>query len=252
MSAKVALIINSQLSDSEKAELKNAGATEDLNISDIPVIKIFNELFCQEIGEPFDTLLAAANSYSDQAQFTDYAVLDSTPYPIRMLHGNQDLTMSVGKIDYTSTVPKYITDIMALSDRLVAENGSECKLEGVYCFDASAIHQGIAVYLKTDKGVYVNYYEDLTSEAQYFTEEEFRIQAGAYYNYLKSDENNYNENGEALGGNKESFASFTQSDRASLSKEAKNRVPIVILLISGISLAIGVLVSRHRRAKKFS
>lgn len=252
MNTEVISIINSQLSDSEKAALKDADISElvidNQNMPVVPVIRVFNELFFAEIGEPLDTLLATVKSYGDEAKFTEYVVLDSTPYLIRMHRSAPDSKVSVGMISYTSTVPRYIADIMMLSEFPDIRNG--CKLEGVYCFDATTSHQGSAVYLKTDMGVYVKYYEDLTSEALVFSEEEFRVRATAYYNYLISHENNYNENGEALGGNKVSFASFTRSNHANLSKKTENLIPIVILLVSSISLVIGILAVLTIKRKK--
>lgn len=213
MDTNIISIINGQLSDTEISALKASGipelAADEQFRSESPVLKIFNELFSPQVGEPLETRLAEAEAMNSKASYTNYIILNATPYMIRMMHNDTDKNVSIDRECYASAIPTYISDIMALSKIFVTEKN--CVLEGIYCFDADTSHQGIAVYLKTDIGVYVRYYENSTSEAILFTEDEFRFKAGAYYNYLTSYENNYNENGEALGGGSISFLSFIQN-----------------------------------------
>lgn len=247
MDTNIISIINSQLTDAELSELKASGipelaADEQFRFKS-PVLKIFNELFTPKVGEPLEMRLAEAEAINSKASYTNYVILNATPYMLRRMNNDTDQNVFIDKECYASAIPTYISDIMALSKNFFVEK--DCMLEGIYCFDADTSHQGIAVYLKTDKGVYVKYYENSTSKAILFTEDEFRFKAGVYYNYLTSYENNYNENGEALGDGSISFLSFIQSlkspdndiDKTNIYKVI-GMIALVILLISGIVIFV--------------
>ena len=243
MDTNIISIINSQLTDTEISELKDSGipelAADEQFRSETPVLKIYNELFTSKVGEPLELRLAEAEAINSKASYTNYVILNAMPYMICRMNNDTNQNFFIDKECYASSIPTYISDIMALSKNFFVEK--DCVLEGIYCFDADTSYQGIAVYLKTDQGVYVRYYENSTSEAILFTEDEFRFRAGAYYNYLTSYENNYNEKGEALGDGSMSFLSFIQNSKSIDNAIDKTNIykgigmiVLVILLISGI------------------
>lgn len=243
MDTNIISIINSQLTDTEISELKDSGipelAADEQFRSETPVLKIYNELFTSKVGEPLELRLAEAEAINSKASYTNYVILNAMPYMICRMNNDTNQNVFIDKECYASSIPTYISDIMALSKNFFVEK--DCVLEGIYCFDADTSYQGIAVYLKTDQGVYVRYYENSTSEAILFTEDEFRFRAGAYYNYLTSYENNYNEKGEALGDGSMSFLSFIQNSKSIDNAIDKTNIykgigmiVLVILLISGI------------------
>lgn len=213
MSAEMITVVNHQLSNEDIGALKEAeiyGLVPDEQlIFRVPVLKVFDELFSSTIGEPLEIRLATAKANNKSKQnYTDYVVFDNLPYVVTEFRHNSDTMVIADRERYALTVPTYITDIMSLPEGLAEKEN--CVIEGIYCFDASSSYFGTAVYLKTDKGVYVRYYEEPTSEAVLFTEDEFRTKGALYYDYITSYEYNYNEKGEALGGTTTDFLSFIQ------------------------------------------
>lgn len=257
MDTKIISIINGQLSDEEISALKTTGIPElalnEQSGSKTSVLRIYNEVFSPNVGEPLETRLA--EDANEKASFTDYVKLNAAPYVIRMMHDDVKTTASIDKERYASVIPTYISDITALSESFVTDEN--CAIEGIYCFDGDTSHQGIAVYLKTDKGVFVRYYETSTSEAILFTEEEFRLKGRAYYDYITSYGYNYNENGEALGGGSISFLTFIQNadngDGAASDADSNKKIYFIIGAIISVALLIGGTVffvkkkANHRR-----
>lgn len=253
LDADMISIINGQLTDTEISAFKASGipelASDGQFRSESPVLKIYNELFTPKVGESLEMRLAEAEALKGKASYTDYVILNATPFRVRMMNNDINKSVSIDKECYASAIPTYISDIMALSENAFTEK--DCALEGIYCFDADTSHQGIAVYLKTNKGVYVRYYENSASEAILFTEDAFRLKAVAYYNYLTSHENNYNKNGEALGDGSISFLSFTQTPTHNIAKaniyKGIGIIAFVVLLIAGI-----VIFAKIKAKKRYS
>ncbi len=69
--------------------------------------------------------------------------------------------------------PVYVKDLMGFSDS-VKINDVSCKLQNIYLFDASMSQMGIALYVVTDKGVFVKLYDDFASEGKWYSEEYFK------------------------------------------------------------------------------
>ncbi len=212
MDADVVLLINNQLSEEEISIFKNSDNPdiEFSELSNYPILNVFNSPFYySQIGETLDILLSSVKEDSKKLHNSTYIALDDTPYLLKTFTKDNKTTISVTESYQSSEIPNYILDIMALTKELTVVD--KCNLQGVYCFDGSSSHQGCAVYLRTDKGVYVKYYESSASKAILFSENEFRAYASEYYEYLVSDDNNYDEDGEPIVGGTKSFLSFVES-----------------------------------------
>ncbi len=212
MDADVVLLINNQLSEEEISIFKNSDNPniEFDELSNYPILNVFNSPFYySQIGETLDILLSSVKEDSKKLHNSTYIALDDTPCLLKTFTKDNKTTVSVIESYQSSEIPNYILDIMALTKELTVVN--KCNLQGVYCFDGSSSHQGCAVYLRTDKGVYVKYYESSASKAILFSENEFRAYASEYYEYLISYDNNYDEDGEPIVGGTKSFLSFVES-----------------------------------------
>ncbi len=204
--------INSCLSGEEIALLKNTEidgiVIDEQYNSKYPVLSIFHSPFYfPQAGEPLSKLLPVAQDCKKGEKAREYIVLDTEmPYCIRFLRDNGETKVYVRDC-YSSLLPTYVSDIMILLQNI---SSKEYQLEGIYCFDGETSHLGTVVYYKTDKGVYVKYYENSLSKAVQFTEEEFTEKAAAYYEYLTSYEHNYDENGMGLNGLGMTFLTFIQ------------------------------------------
>ena len=109
--------------------------------------------------------------------------MGDTPYMARIMHHSpgEVTALTFDKRYNNSEIPTYVQDLSNPLKDIVTNQ--DCQLEGIYCFDANSSHQGTAVYIKTNQGVYVKFYENTTSSAKVFSEEEFRNMADAYYEY---------------------------------------------------------------------
>ena len=138
--------------------------------------------------------------------------------------------------------PRYIKDIQNLkSTETIDEQTHEIK--GIYCFDGSSSYMGTLIYLQTNKGTYVKYYEYPDSEPLLFPENKFIEYGTAYYQYLISYENNYNEFGESLFGGALTFASFIDDYLNNSKAEKQNIQPkIIVITVIGISIITGALI----------
>ncbi len=211
--SEFASILNSQLTDYEISALNSCGipelAIDEEYRSKHPIIARLGTVFSfHQVGEGFDCLLDAAQESNNKMAYKDYIALSDKPYFVSIYDKDGKPIAEAVYDYYDSGVPTYISDIMGFSNGLPIEE--ECRLEGIYCFDGETSHQGIAVYLLTDKGIYVEYYKNSTSKGVLFSEEDFRAKAAEYYAYLVSYENNYNEKGEPIGGGTVDFLTFIQ------------------------------------------
>ena len=185
----IAQIIHSQLSEDDQNILKNSGGFE---VPNAPILKIYDEIFWALAGESLETILTKAEADCQAKTWREYYVFSDEPYLIRTFQ-NQ-----IWKPD-NEKVPQYVKDIYGLS-KYITVNGKESELKGIYCFDILSSYLGAAVYLQTDTGVLVKYYETSRSEAQVFFEDEFQAYGTEYFEYITSYELNHDENGSPLGG----------------------------------------------------
>lgn len=139
-----------------------------------------------------------------------------------------------------------IDDTVTILDNIV-------KVNNIFCFDSLNSHTGAAVYLITDNGVFVKYYEQSTSEAVCYSEEDFRLFMSEYYHFLTSCEHNYNENGEPLGGETPSLTAYLREHPVPNDVQNDKTVLFVWLGI-GLSVLTAVsaaaLILRGRRKRK--
>ena len=223
-------IISSQLTEQELSILTDesnyhpsfAGAS----LNGIPILRVHNYLYWEYSDKPLDELLAEAKRYEDSIRKYFYVVFDEEPYEVYVQ--NKDGAISIWKAAlWPDNVRTFFTDIADLSSETVID-GKSCKILNIYCFDSTNSMGGATVYLRTDKGVFVKYYEDERSEGVLFTEAEFRKAAAEYYAYITSYEYNYDENGEGRSGTKISLIEFINSNSLG---QTQGLAPVFIVLI---------------------
>ncbi len=197
---KIAAVLKNQTNQEELEILQDTELYDDESmggrvITEQPVLKMYPVLWAIA-DQPLEEMLAAGEDRVSQRNHWRYLVLDDAPYVGIFLKGKNLVGVNE---EYPDKLPNYISDIMEMTETLVVDK-QEYQINGIYCFGQRTSYQEFAVYLVTDKGVFVKYYEDLYAEGQLFPEEEFRKYAAAYYAYRTSYENNYDEDGNALAG----------------------------------------------------
>ncbi len=187
-----------------------------VDLSDKPIVKCYTEHLWGE----FENGLQSAVSHGENAVMEPYyIVFDTQTYKIGRWTDNGVERAVV--LDTYTELPRYLKDIQLL-DSEIKTDSSKHTIENIVCFDMSHSFFGIVVYLVTDGGNIVKYYEDETSEAMVFSEEEFKLRAKKYYDFLISPENNYDENGNFVGGNSVTFAGYVQNNPINSSENNSN------------------------------
>ena len=195
----------------------------NVNVVGKPIVKCYNEIYWNLSGGELQAIISVA----DKSNSVDFIVFDDSNYRITKWQKNSDsVIISMNRIYFDS--PNYLKDIQSLTAQTKINN-TQCNISNIICFDGSTSFMGILVYLITDQGTFVKYYENNSSNAMLFPEQEFKKRATKYYNFLISQENNYNENGEPVGGTNVNFSAFLQTHYNDTSDEyvANNsKVPI--------------------------
>ena len=194
-------ILNKHITEDELVTLNNAelynGTMEGIVIGDKPIVKVYNNVPWETAHLPLADIVQ--NTY-EQAEHRngvfDYFILSDEIVRVQIYQN--DGAVIVCRSPRRPTA--YATDISNMSTDMEI-SGIQCRINDIYCFDGFSSMAGALVYLVTDKGVYVRYYESSASEGSiWYTEEEFRKYAEAYYEYISSYEHNYDEDGNALNG----------------------------------------------------
>lgn len=241
MDEDIISIINSQLTEQELSVLTDesnydpsfAGAS----LNGVPILRVHNSIYWKYSDKPLDELIAEAERYEDSISKYFYIVFDEEPYEIYVQ--NKDGAISIWKAAlWPDDVRTFFTDIADLSGETVID-GKSCKIENIYCFDSTNSMGGATVYLRTDKGVFVKYYEDGRSEGVIFTEAEFRNAAADYYDYITSYEYNYNESGEGLSGTISLIEFLNSNSHGQAPETGSSLTPVyIVLIICAAALAL--------------
>lgn len=167
----------------------------DINFSEKPIVIIYDHVYWEYSYLSLHDVLSTMPVQSSM----DYAVFGDKTIRVRkaLVYGQKipQIVISSEPAD-----ANFINDIQKMSSKMLIL-GNECEILQIVTFDGYSSHQGTLTYVDTDKGMFVKYYPDQVSEGSWFTEEDFRKYAKAYYEYISAYENNYAENGQGLNGN---------------------------------------------------
>lgn len=246
MEEKFDIVLRDQLSQEDYSELtdtkKYHDSMKNKNIKDKPILKVYNEIYWNLANKSLAEIVETAEK--NEFNCDNYVVFDEVPFNVCVF--KSDKSVAVKKVyDF---VPRYIKDIQNLNATSELLN-KECKIEGIYCFDASSSYFGTVVYLKTNNGVFVKYYKNADADALVFTEDKFADYAVDYYEYITSDEVNYNEFGEPLYSSDMGFSSFIDKsnniDNNNLNTIHRNDTQkstlLICLAVAVIALAVSVV-----------
>lgn len=167
----------------------------DINFSEKPIVIIYDHVYWEYSYLSLHDVLSNMPVQSSM----DYAVFgDKTMRVRKALVYGQKIPQIV--ISSEPADANFINDIGKMSSKMLIL-GNECEILQIVTFDGYSSYAGTLTYVDTDKGMFVKYYPDQVSEGSWFTEEDFRKYAKAYYEYISAYENNYAKNGEGLNGN---------------------------------------------------
>ena len=191
-------VLNEHLDETEYQKLSNKSKHHssmlDVAFENKPIIKVYNEIFWNVSDLPIRDIV----KYANLSKTVDYIVFDESPLRLRMLNADSDSDYTIGVFS-VGDLSKPVSDIQKISKSMTILD-TACIVTNIYFFDGFTSHMGASVYYITTEGNFVKYYKDKLSEGVWFTETDYRYFAAQYYNYLISPENNYNEDGEPVGG----------------------------------------------------
>jgi len=264
ISQSVSNIFSSQLSSEDLTSLKDASLYESghvpISIDNQPIMKIYNEIYWACSNTNLNEILL----YAEQSNVFDYVAFNEN---VRLRKIVSKELISIGFSPEKSSL-NYTNDIKEMSSNFEIF-GRQCQILNIYCFDGFSSHQGASIYFVTDQGTYIKHYENKHSNGIWFEEEQYKKYADEYYNYLISQENNYTENGEPIGGGNLSFISFINKSNNSsgtiVNKPENNteqnsntennhkqleQIVLACVVISLITLSIIIFSIFRKKAKK--
>lgn len=211
---------------------------KDYSFADSPVLTVF---YMEGWADVADSDLDDRVNKARQNNKLEYYVLGDAVY--RM----SEKFMKPLPVD---TVPTYISDIMNGSTRQIFL-GQEAVVENVICFDG--LHHGMAVYYRTDVGIFVRYYADAYSAAVEFSFQDFQNYAAGLASFLSSREYEF------IGNGYWSFLDYVANPAQFREQYRKRsfveRYPMVIPVVCAVFvLTVGPMTCywiHHARRKKF-
>ncbi len=219
MDADMINVLNGQMSADDLDVLQNiqdnVPRAKDSISAGCPVVEVYSEVIWPYSAKNVDSIVEEVKQKASYAKAREFIVFDEEPYRIGWAF-ERDGRAAFGyavAANYSEHISRYVSDLASMKEREVLD-GVECRIEGVWCFDAETSHFGTAVYLRTDKGVFVRYYSDSYSEASVYSEADFMKYGSEYYEYITSYDYNYDENGNGKGGG-ETFDSFVSKNEES-------------------------------------
>lgn len=258
MNKTVASIIKNQLTDEEWSDLRNTRkydkSMRGKRISDQVVLKVYPPCW-DEIGKSLPEIIAAEekNLQNYHSYSAIYVVFDKNTYFVKVGYEDKKVKMVYNE----SSVPNCVKDILILQDHFRIA-GEECTLKGVYCFNMEVSDDGffgVLVYLDTDKGVFVRYYETPSSEGVLYSNEDFTPKALAYFDSII-----YHEGDELKLGQTDRFGEYLRKNEIELKQlalEQDEPAPApktnwVVPAVAGAVIVCGtaaLLLIRHKRRK---
>lgn len=213
------IILSEQLDEADYQKLSNKNNYDssiiDITLEGEPIIKVYNEIFWNVSDLPVNDIVELA----DLSKTIDYIVFEKSPVRLRMYDLDADYTIGLSP---NSTSTKPVSDIQKFSNNMTILD-TTCTVINIYYFDGFSSHMGASVYYLTTNGNFVKYYKDELSEGVWFTEDDYRRFATQYYDYLTSPENNYDENGEPIGGGTLSFLDFITNEKVAAPDVGENK-----------------------------
>ena len=189
------VFLKAQITDDELAILNDASlydaSMKNVSIGDEPILKVYTNVYWHLAHLSVNEIIPEAS----KDNFTDYVILGEEN--TRLCIWNNNGKTSVG-LSNPSAFPSFVNDIRKMTVNM-SILGNDCTVTGIHCFNGFSSYSGSLVYLVTSKGVFVKYYEYENSEGSvWYTEDQFKKYASAYYGYISSYEHNYTADGQGL------------------------------------------------------
>ena len=226
----------------------------DLVITNQPIVKIYDEIYWNKSHLPIEELL----TYASKNENSDYVIFDKSPMRIRKAFTGGIYNCVLLTMSREPDNVNFIKDIqnMEATTEILEQS---CKISNIVAFDGYTSFSGAALYVISDKGVFVKYYKDQNDEGSWFEEDDYRNWAKEYNEYLTSDEVNIGKNGEPVGGGTKSFLDIAkahneQPENFSNSQyDPITKIPtyIWIIAVSGVIVLCVVVVLLIFRKKIF-
>ena len=128
--------------------------------------------------------------------------------------------------------------------------GVECTVQRIVCTDGTFHHEGSAIFLDTDKGTFVKYYDHYFAEAMDLSLEDFKQHALSYRQYIDSLVDEDSEYRYLFGGN--SFTEFVKGNhtindgKTNANSHWYAWIVIPILTIVLVAIPFGVKVKKRK------
>lgn len=255
-------ILANAFDSKEREELQNNESYHDnaqeLEISDQPILKVYNYPVWRYNYLPFDQLVDLADSMikSGEVNGCHYVIFDKDPVMIAYSHMGGIYEKSAKTI-WIHTPPFFPNNFIKDIQNMKATTeilGQTCKISNMVVFDGDNTDTGGDILcIDTDKGVFIKYYRDDIVEGTWFKEDDFRTLLKAWIEKESWIKSGYTYGSEA------SLSTFIENyaDRIDelppLSSEVPKKVPMYVWIIvaSGVIVLCAAVVMFIFRKKIF-
>ena len=244
----VVKIFDNQLSQEEREILTDTNNYENSVADKETLVKsTFLKIHpgpCWDLADySFDTFMQNVRTYEQKLSFSDYLAFGNELTRICVI--THEEKTSIGKRPDQDGLPVYYQDMINLSDNISIQDHSYT-VKGIFCIDGVSSYAGFTTYYLTSGGIYVKYYADDKSQGAIYPYDDFVNFSIEYNKYLTSWENNYNEDGEPVGGDPLPFAEFVKDqEKLTISSPVLDEQPSSIKpwMIIAISFAVCIVIA---------
>lgn len=230
---------------------------ENVDLSDAKFIRLYRDSPLRHYDEcnTFEDVLSTAEAFDQERQFFSYFVYDNDDK--YMVYRNTRENAGPNGLIFKHAIPQnegepcpptYVVDIENLGKNIEI-CGVDCTVQRIVCTDGSSYTDGSAIFLDTDKGTFVKYYDHYLAESMDLSFEDFKQYVLSYREYIDSllDENSGYQY--VFGGN--SFTEFVKGNHTISGGRARGgsdwytwaTMPILIILL----MVIPVIVKKRKR-----
>lgn len=136
-----------------------------------------------------DTLFSLKELLRDEEKrtFDRYLIITNKIYAVIVYHELEQAY--VGRLQQPGEIPRSFQELFTLTKNINI-NGQDVEIRGIYVFP-QMYHSENVVYLDTNKGVWVKYYEHMQSEPIVLSEEDYIAEMALYHIYKTADEDKH-------------------------------------------------------------
>lgn len=206
---------------------------------------------------PLDEILSVTKEIENERKQYMNLVFSDHPIIVQKCYSDDNEPLIVLVDDLSLGIAKYVTDILSDAIYQSTLHNPDNEYTQILCFRNRLRGMGTAVYYVGTLETVVFYYQHYTRERMEFRMDEYHQYAHEYWNYMTSDEMNYDEDGDIVSGAFKSFEKFVKERKETENPDIIARlnkfwqsynyviIPVVAIAVCGVAALI-----LHKKRKR--